>query len=138
MDKQTITVETTVKAPISKVWEYWNNPEHIVHWAFASDDWEAPFAQKDLRVGGKFKTTMAARDKSASFDITGTYTVVEENKIIEYDMADGRHVKEEFIEEPEGVKVIVTFEMENENSEEMQRGGWQAISDNFKKYVENN
>jgi uncharacterized protein YndB with AHSA1/START domain len=131
-----ITVETIVKAPLSKVWEYWNKPEHITHWAFGSDVWEAPTAENDLRVGGKFKTTMSAKDKSASFDLIGTYTAVKEHELIEYDMADGRHVKTEFIQLAEGVKVIVTFDPENENPEEMQRGGWQAISDNFKKYAE--
>ena len=136
MNNNAITVETIVSAPMEKVWEYWNKPEHITHWAFASDDWEAPSAENDLRVGGKFKTTMAAKDKSASFDFGGTYTVVEEHELIEYDMDDCRHAKIEFSELPEGVKVVVTFDPENENSEEMQRAGWQAISDNFKKYVE--
>ncbi len=136
MDKKTITVETIVKAPMSKVWEFWNKPEHIVHWAFASDDWEAPSAENDLRVGGKFKTTMAAKDKSEGFDFTGLYTGLKEHELIEYDFDDDRHVKVEFKELPEGVKVAVTFDPENENPEEMQRSGWQGISDNFKKYVE--
>lgn len=137
MDKNAITVETIVKVPMAKVWEYWNKPEHIEQWAFASDDWEARDAENDVRVGGKFKTTMAAKDKSASFDFTGIYTAVKEHELIEYDMDDGRHVKVEFTQLPEGVKVIETFDPENENPEEMQRSGWQAIMDNFKKYVEN-
>jgi uncharacterized protein YndB with AHSA1/START domain len=134
--KDTITVHTVVNAPIEKVWEYWNQPAHIVHWAFASDDWEAPAAENDVRVGGKLKTTMAAKDKSESFDFTGTYTAVREHEFIEYDMSDGRHVKVEFTELPDGAKVIETFEPENENPEAMQRSGWQAILDNFKKYTE--
>jgi uncharacterized protein YndB with AHSA1/START domain len=135
---KTITVETTINAPIEKVWEYWNEPEHITGWAFASDDWEAPAAENDLRVGSKFKTTMAAKDKSASFDFTGVYTAVKEYQLIEYDLDDGRHVKVEFTEVPGGVKVVETFDPENENPDEMQRSGWQAILDNFKKYVESN
>lgn len=132
-----ITVETIVNSPLAKVWEAWTKPEHITKWAFASDDWEAPSAENDLREGGRFKTVMAAKDGSAGFDFTGTYTEVKENELIEYDMdGDSRHVKVEFGEVPEGVKVVVTFDPENENSEEIQRGGWQAISDNFKKYVE--
>lgn len=144
MNTNPITVSTTISAPIEKVWEFWNDPSHITKWAFASDDWEATSAENDVRVGGKFKTTMAAKDKSASFDFTGTYTVVEENKIIEYDMdqAEGedkpRHVKVVFELTPEGAKVTETFDPEQENSEEMQRGGWQAILDNFKKHVESN
>lgn len=136
MNKNAITVTTIVKAPISKVWEYWIKPEHIIHWAFASDDWEAPKAENDLRVGGKFKTRMAAKDKSQGFDFGGTYTAVKEHELIEYDMDDGRHARVEFSKLPEGVEVTVTFDPENMNSIEMQRGGWQAISNNFKKYAE--
>jgi uncharacterized protein YndB with AHSA1/START domain len=132
----TITVQTTVKAPIEKVWECWNKPEHITGWAFASDDWEAPEAENNLRVGGKFKTVMAAKDKSSSFDFTGTYTAVKEHELIEYDLDDGRHVKVEFIDAPEGVGIVESFEPEHEYPEEMQRSGWQAILDSFKKSVE--
>jgi uncharacterized protein YndB with AHSA1/START domain len=131
-----ITVQTVVKAHIAEVWECWNKPEHIIGWAFASDDWEAPTAQNDLRVGGKFKTTMAAKDKSSSFDFTGTYTAVRENELIEYELDDDRQVRVEFTELPEGVRITESFEPENQNPEEMQRSGWQAILDNFKKYVE--
>lgn len=137
MNKNPITVQTIVNAPLAKVWEYWNAPEHITQWAFASDDWEAPAATNDLRVGGKLVVTMAAKDKSASFDLVGAYTAVNEHTLIEFDMEDGRHVKVEFVEVPEGVKVVETFDPEDENSEEMQRAGWQAILDNFKKHVEN-
>ena len=132
----TITVKTVINAPITKVWECWNKPEHITGWAFASNDWEAPAAENDLREGGRFKTVMAAKDKSSSFDFTGTYTAVKDNELVEYDMDDGRHVKVGFVETPEGVKVTEIFDPENENSLEMQRSGWQAILDNFKKYVE--
>jgi uncharacterized protein YndB with AHSA1/START domain len=133
-----ITIETIIHAPIEKVWQYWNEPAHITQWAFASDDWEAPAAENDLRVGGKFKTVMAAKDKSSSFDFTGTYTAVKEHELIEYDMDgdDHRHVKNEFTIVPEGVKVTVTFDPEHENPEDMQRSGWQAILDNFKKHTE--
>ena len=135
---KTITVETTIDAPISKVWEYWNSPEHIPHWAFAQDDWEARDAENDVRVRGRFKTVMAAKDGSSQFDFTGAYTAVAEHTLIEYDMDDSRHVKVEFAETPDGIKVTETFDPENENTEELQRQGWQAILDNFKKYVENN
>jgi uncharacterized protein YndB with AHSA1/START domain len=133
-----ITIQSTIEAPVEKVWEFWTRPEHIVNWAFASDDWEAPRAENDVRTGGKFKTVMAAKDKSSSFEFGGIYTDVKEHELIEYDMDDGRHVKIEFTEVPEGVKVVQSFDPENENSEEMQRSGWQAILDNFKKYTDSN
>jgi uncharacterized protein YndB with AHSA1/START domain len=135
---QSITIETTVNAPVAKVWDYWTKPEHITHWAFASDDWEAPRAENDLRVGGTFVTVMAAKDKSASFDFGGTYTKVEEHAAIDYTIGDGRTVKVIFESVPEGTHITETFDMESQNSEERQLSGWQAILDNFKKYVEAN
>lgn len=133
-----ITIQTTVNAPMEKIWEFWNKPEHITKWAYADESWEAPNAENDLRTGGKFKTRMEAKDKSAGFDFEGTYTVVEEHALIEYDMPDGRHVKYEFSTTPEGVKIVGSFDPEQENSLELQRAGWQAILDNFKKYAESN
>ena len=133
---QAITIEATINAPIDKVWKMWNTPEDIMGWAFASDDWEAPFAENDLRIGGKFVTTMAAKDKSASFDFSGIYSNVKENEIIEYSMEDGRKVSIKFENLGESTKVIETFDPEKQNPAEMQQAGWQSTLDNFKKYVE--
>lgn len=133
-----ITVETIVNASLEQVWAKWNEPAHITKWAFASDDWEAPRAENDLRTGGKFTTRMAAKDGSAAFDFGGIYTTVEPMTVIEYDMTDTRHVAVQFTPLPNGTKVTETFDPETENSEEQQRSGWQAILDNFKKYVEGN
>lgn len=131
-----ITIETIVAAPLSKVWECWTKPEHITKWAFASDDWESPFAENDLIKDGKFKTVMSAKDKSAGFDFNGVYTNVKENELIEYTIEGGRTVKIEFIQTTQGVKIIQTFEAETENPLEMQRDGWQSILNNFKKHTE--
>ena len=133
---KTITVETTVNAPIEKAWKLWNEPEHITKWNNASEDWHSPYSENDLRKGGKFKTRMEAKDGSVGFDFEGVYTNVQEHKLIEYTMSDGRKVKIEFINQNNQTKVIETFDPESENPLEIQRGGWQAILDNFKKYVE--
>ena len=131
-----ITVETTVNAPIEKVWQYWNSPEHIQKWTFASSDWHVPFAENDLKKDGKFKTTMAAKDGSASFDFEGIYTAVEEHKLIAYKMTDGRTVEVIFEGDDKQTKITETFDPETQNSAEMQKNGWQSILDNFKKYTE--
>ncbi|TPG35493.1 SRPBCC family protein [Flavobacterium pectinovorum] len=133
-----ITVKTTVNASKDKVWEFWTLPEHITKWSFASPDWHTPYAENDLREGGTFKSTMAAKDGSMSFDFGGEYTLVEKYKAIEYVLGDGRKVEISFNETPNGIEVIESFDPETQNPEEMQRGGWQAIIDNFKNYVEQN
>ncbi|WP_295124355.1 SRPBCC family protein [uncultured Chitinophaga sp.] len=131
-----ITVESTVNAPVAKVWEVWSSPEHIMRWNNASPDWHTPFAENDLRTGGKFTSTMAAKDGSMSFDFGGVYSKVELHKEIAYDMSDGRKVKVLFTQDGEGTKVTETFDPEGTNPLEMQQAGWQAILDNFKSYTE--
>lgn len=133
-----ITVKNTIQAPVEKVWKYWTQPEHIMNWSFASDDWHTPAAENDLREGGKFSSTMAAKDGSMSFDFGGVYTKIEEHKVIEYTLGDGRTVSIIFSEEGNATNIVETFDAETQNSVEMQQFGWQAILDNFKKYTEGN
>lgn len=131
-----ITVEIMVLVPPVKAWEYWTSPEHIPGWSFASDDWEAASPENDVQVGGKFKTTMQAKDGSAGFDFSGSYTVVEEPELLEYVLDDGRKVRVEFTPVPDGTQILQTFDPEEENSIEFQKQGWQAFLNNYKKYVE--
>lgn len=131
-----ITVEATVQAPVEKVWHLWTEAEHIKNWNNASDDWHTPHAVNDLRAGGKFVFTMAAKDGSFSFDFEGVYDVVSEHQRIGYTIADGRKVEVLFLENERGTHIVETFDAENIHSREMQRAGWQAILDNFKKYAE--
>ena len=135
-ENMTITVATTIDAPVESVWKFWTLPEHITQWYQAADDWHAPYAENDLRESGKFKTTMAAKDGSASFDFEGIYTRIEKYKIIEYLITDGRMVEVTFSGRGSRTKVVETFEAENINPPELQRSGWQAILDNFKKHSE--
>jgi len=136
--KPKVTVAVFVSAPIEKIWERWTEPKHIMRWCFASDDWCAPRAENDLQVGGIFRTRMEVKDGSVGFDFEGTYTTMEKNKKLEYVLAgdDARKVSIEFVEQGDGYKVVEVFEAEAENSLEMQKNGWQAILDNFKKYAE--
>ncbi len=138
LNKTVITVETTVNAPVEKVWEFWSKPEHIKKWNAASDDWHTTKAENDLRVGGSFSARMEAKDGSFGFDFGGVYDAVTTNEYIEYTLGDGRNVKVNFTAKGNTTKVVESFEAESENPVEMQKGGWQAIMDNFKKYVETN
>ena len=137
-NKTIITVESTVNAPVEKVWEYWTKPEHITKWNNASDDWHTPRSENDLRVGGSFVCRMEAKDGSFGFDFGGAYDAVTDNEYIQYTLHDGRKVKITFTGKGASTKVVESFEAEETNSVEMQKGGWQAIMDNFKKYTESN
>ena len=138
-----IQVEVIVEDNLKRVWEFWNEPERIKSWAFASDDWECPYAENDLRIGGKFITRMSAKDKSFSFDFAGTYTDIIEHEKISFILsndtndAEARRCEVTFKDIGDGkTKITETFDPEKQNSEEMQKSGWQNILNNFKKLIE--
>ena len=130
-----ITVSAEIAAPLDTVWKAWTDPEHIRQWNHASPDWHCPQASNDLRSGGSFSYTMAAKDGSFSFDFGGTFHEIKEKEFIDATLGDGRKWKTSF--KSAGDKTIVTerFEAESTNPLEMQRGGWQAILDNFKQHT---
>ncbi len=131
-----ITVSAVVNKPAGHVWTCWTEPAHIMQWNAASDDWHCPKATNDLRKGGAFSSTMAARDGSFSFDFAGVYDDVQLNKRIAYTMADGRTCEVLFAEEGGGTCLTESFDAETMNPVEMQRAGWQAILDRFKAHAE--
>lgn len=130
-----ITIETTVTAPIEQVWRAYTTPEDIKQWNAASNDWHTTTATVDLRVGGVFSSRMEAKDGSTGFDFAGTYTKIVKHKLIEYSFGD-RTAQIAFADSPKGVGVHVTFDSESTNSIELQREGWQAILNNFKRHAE--
>lgn len=133
-----IMVDATIIAGTKKVWEYYNQPEHITKWNFAIDSWQCPKAENDLRVGGKYFARMEAKDGSFGFDLEAIYDEVIINEKMVYTMVDGRKVTIVFENRDNKTQVTITFDAESENPIEMQKAGWQAILNNFKKYVESN
>lgn len=133
-----ITVEALINAPVAKVWKAWNTPSDIIQWNVADPSWHTPSSENDLRVGGKFKNRMEAKDGSFGFDFEGIYDVVNNHKEITYTLGDGRKATTLFAENDGKTTVETTFDAETQNDPEFQKMGWQAILNNFVKYVENN
>ena len=134
-----ITLEITILKPITKVWEFFTDPEHITQWNFANDTWTCPKAENDLQIGGAFNYRMEAKDESFGFDFKGTYDEVAPFEKIKYHLDDGRKVKVLFERIDETTtKVTEIFEPDTQQPAEMQREGWYEILDNFHKHVENN
>lgn len=134
-----ITIQAIINANIRKVWDYYTEPQHIVNWNFASEDWFCPRAMNDMIVGGKYLARMEAKDGSYGFDFEAVYNSIEPLSSFTYIMTDDRVVKVKFEKQTEEITLInVSFEPETENSLELQQQGWQAILNNFKKYTENN
>jgi uncharacterized protein YndB with AHSA1/START domain len=134
--KTSIIVQNSINSKLEKVWNAWITPADIEKWNFASDDWQTVNAKNDLRAGGKFSSRMEAKDGSFGFDFEGIYDKVIEHERIEYTLGDARKVIITFKSKDDHTEIVEQFEAENENPVEMQQAGWQAILDNFKKYVE--
>jgi uncharacterized protein YndB with AHSA1/START domain len=134
--KTTITIHTSIKAPIEKVWQLWSNPADITKWCTASPDWHTTRAENDLRTGGKFLSRMEAKDGSFGFDFSGVYDLVKTHEQMDYTLDDGRKVNITFAMEGNETTITQTFEPESENPIDMQRDGWQSILDSFKRYAE--
>ncbi|HTM97201.1 MAG TPA: SRPBCC family protein [Pedobacter sp.] len=131
-----ITVEATIDAPIAKVWDAWNTPSDIIQWNTPDPSWHTPTSENDLRVGGKFKNRMEAKDGSFGFDFEGVYDTVDLHKEITYTMGDGRQATTTFVAQDGKTKIQTKFDPETENAPEFQQQGWQSILNNFVKYVE--
>lgn len=131
-----ITVEASVNAPVAKVWKAWNTPSDIMQWNTADPSWHCPSSENDLRIGGRFKNRMEAKDGSFGFDFEGIYDLVDQHQEISYTMGDGRKVTTLFTAQNGETKITTIFDAETENDPEMQKQGWQAILNNFVNYVE--
>ena len=107
-----ISIEAHIEQEIEAVWWAWNDPDCIVRWNAASSDWHTTGSRVDLVVGGRFCHHMAAKDGSAGFDFTGTFTRVEAPTRLSFVMDDGREVDVQFASEPGGTWVQETFDAE--------------------------
>jgi len=135
LQAMTITVKTTVGAPIDRVWIAYTTPEDIKQWNAASDDWHTTVSHVDLRAGGVISSRMEAKDGNFGFDFAGTYTKIVPHQLIEYEFGQ-RTASIKFMQGPDGVTVSVSFVPETEHPIEQQKEGWQAILDRFAKHVE--
>lgn len=131
-----IKIEATVVGDHKKIWNAWTKPEHITNWNFASDDWCCPRVEIDLRPGGKYTARMEANDGSVGFNLEAVYSEVVPYEKIAFRMSDGRVAATSFEDLGGQTQVTTIFDAEKENSEEMQKNGWQAILNNFKAYAE--
>lgn len=137
MPPSQITVQALIDANATKVWDYYTQPNHIVHWNFADPSWHCPSAENDMKLGGTYKARMEAKDGSYGFYFEAVYTEIIPGKQFSYEFG-GRSATIQLNELGNQTELIIRFDPENENPIELQKGGWQSILNNFKNYTENN
>ncbi|WP_315820949.1 SRPBCC domain-containing protein [Paraflavitalea speifideaquila] len=137
MEKQVITVEIFVNAPVEAVWHYWTEPRHIMQWNQPSDEWTNSRVENDLRVGGRFLFMMEAKDGSAGFAFEGVYDAIQGHHSISYTLMDGRKTVNVFAAVGAGTTITETFEPTAGLPEQEQRIFCTGVLEKFKAYVEN-
>ncbi len=106
LNKRTVSIKRTFKAPIKLVWEAWTEPNHIAKW-WAPNGTEMTIKEHNFTVGGKWKFSMPMPNGS-EFISEGTYLeIVELQKIIT--TADFRPMTE-------GVELQAIFEANGEET----------------------
>jgi uncharacterized protein YndB with AHSA1/START domain len=135
--KSAITAETTVNAPIEKIWKLWNTAEDIMQWNNPSDEWYSSIVEIDLKEEGRFFFRMETKDGSVGFDHAGKYDKVIIHKLIEYTVNEGRKSIIVFNSNNDFTTITETFEPEPQTPIEMQKEFCQGVLNNFKKYAEN-
>lgn len=131
-----IEIYVSINSTLEEVWEKYTSVDDVQYWSFASSDWAAEGIENDLSEGGRFKNRNFAKDGSMEFMFSGIYDEIIPKQKIGYTLDDGRKVEVNFTQNGNTVELRQFFEPESENSEEMQKDGWQAYLDNFKKYIE--
>lgn len=135
MAQEKIIIKAIISANQQKAWDYYTQPAHITKSNFADPSWHCPTAINDLIIGGQYIARMEAKDGSFGFDFVAVYTEINIGENFTYEFG-GRFATIEFKETQGQTEVTVTFDPETENSIELQRDGWQAILNNFKKNTE--
>jgi len=133
---EALSVQTSIKAPIEKVWKCWTTPADIIQWNNPSEDWETTSVTLHLKDNGNFIYKMKTKDDSVAFDFTGIYDKVIINEYIKSTLFDGRKVVNIFKSNGDETILIENFDPEAQTPIPDQEAFTQAVIDNFKKYVE--
>lgn len=134
-----ITFEQDIPATRERVYDAFINPDDLLQWHRASDDWTTPHAETDPQLGGAFNIGFGDPAGEHSFDFTGKYTELNRPNRIAYTIDDGRRVEIDFTDaDDDTTRVSWSFEPENSFPEDMQREGWAAQLANLEKYLSSN
>jgi uncharacterized protein YndB with AHSA1/START domain len=130
-----IVITRVIDAPRERVWKALIDPEDIVHWNHADEDWTTPFAETDVRVGGTYRIGFGSPDGKNDFVLEGTYREIVEPERLVYSMGEDRVVTFVLAEEGDGTQLMLSFTPETVNTLEKQREGWTAILEHLAEYL---
>jgi uncharacterized protein YndB with AHSA1/START domain len=130
---RTLTLTRVFDAPRDLVWKAYTDPAHIVKWMFAKD-WESPFAETDVRTGGRFRIGMRPADHSEEgFVVEGTYREVKRPERIVQLLTDDRVLTTTF--DDVGGKTKLTLSVEMAETEQQERLGYTQILESLAKHL---
>ena len=143
IEKRTLTIERTLDAPRSLVWQAWTQPEHIAKW-WGPKGMETKIVEHQFEVGGSWKFSMTMPD-GKEFTTEGVYTVIiEPEKICSSadfkPMTEGVEIQAIFKED--GNKTIFTFNVVHPTEEYCKQqeemgfyNGWGSVFTNLEEHL---
>lgn len=134
-NQQEIVIERVIDAPRGRVWKALIDPTDIVRWMHATEGWTTPFAEADVRVGGKYRIAFGSPDGKSDFVLEGTYREIAVPERLVYTIGGDRLVTTTLASENGKTKLTLSFTPEGVHTEEQQRAGWSEILENLVKYL---
>jgi uncharacterized protein YndB with AHSA1/START domain len=133
-----LRIERTFDAPPHDVFDAWTSVEVLKRWWHAEHDWETPFAEVDLRVGGVIRVTMRNPDDGKEYGGGGEYTMIDRPRRLAFTWAwDGddesrrQLIEVEFVDQGECTTVVLTNSGLPEPEVDDYRDGWSNSFDNL-------
>lgn len=135
LSETSLRIERSFDASPEEVFDAWTNPEVLRRWWAAHPQGSTPVAEVDLRVGGRYRLTMEAPDRSRH-TVVGEYKEVERpNRLVyswqwELDSGEPGHISTvtvAFLPCDERTHVVLEHaELPDADSRDRHAHGWSA------------
>jgi uncharacterized protein YndB with AHSA1/START domain len=138
--KPSLTIKRRLKAPPSKVFAAWTDPEQVKMW-MGPGEVKALHAECDVRVGGRYRWLMQSPG-GEEHDVGGVYREVVANEKLVFTWAWKTTPERESLVtvllKPDGAGTLLTLTHEqfvDEEARDRHQGGWNGALDKMEKFV---
>jgi len=139
--KPSLTIKRRFKAPPSKVFAAWTDPEKLKHW-MGGREIASVNAEADVRVGGRFHIVMQKSGDGEQHDVSGVYREVIPNEKLVFTWAWKSTPEREslvtitFRADDGGTLMTFTHEQFfDEDARDRHQHGWNASFEKLEKYL---
>lgn len=131
-----LRIERTFDAAAQTVFDAWTSVDVLRRWWHAEHDWETPYAEVDLRVGGRIRLVMRNPSDGTEFGGSGEFTVIAPPLELAFtwswdDVPGSQLIELEFTERGGATTVVMTHHGIADDARGEHLEGWQNSFDNL-------